>query len=121
MIASEGPKLGRCMNLEPPSEVTRALRDFRAGDRQARNRVFDLVYDDLRRVAVRLLARERQDHILTPIVVVHGPVVRLLGDATLVRAPNRRFLLAAAARVMRQVLVDYARQRSADRRGGRWT
>jgi len=104
-----------------PSEVTMGLREIRKGNRQARNRVIDLVYNDLRQVATRLLERERRDHILTPMVVVHETVIRLLGDAALVRAPNRRLLLAAAARIMRQVLVDHARQRLADRRGGRWT
>ena len=109
------------MDLEPPSEVTMALREVRAGISQAKNRVIDLVYNELNRVASRLLARERRDHILTPMVVVHETVIRLLGDKALVRAPNRRRLLAASARIMRQVLVDYARQRLADRRGGRWT
>ena len=104
-----------------PSEVTMALREIRGGNRQARNRVIDLVYEDLRRVAARLLERERRDHILTPMVVVHETVIRLLGDSALVQSPNRRLLLAASARIMRQVLVDYARQRLADRRGGRWT
>src|SRR5262245_3806377 len=104
-----------------PSEVTMALREIRKGNRLARNRVIDLVYDDLRRVAARLLERERRDHILTPMVVVHETVIRLLGDAALIRSPNRRLLLAASARIMRQVLVDHARQRLADRRGGRWT
>ena len=104
-----------------PSEVTMALNELRLGNRQARNRVIDLVYNELRRVAARLLERERRDHILTPIVVVHETVIRLLGDMTLAKAPNRRFLLAAAARIMRQVLVDHARQRLTDSRGGRWT
>ena len=104
-----------------PSEVTMALSEFRGGDRQARNRAIDLVYEDLRRVAARLLAREQRDHIMTPTVVVHETVIRLLGDLALVKAPNRRLLIAAAARIMRQVLVDHARRRLTDRRGGRWT
>jgi RNA polymerase sigma factor (TIGR02999 family) len=109
------------MDHEPASEVTQALREFRGGDRHARNRVIDLVYNELGGVAARLLERERRDHILTPGVVVHETVIRLLNDTALVRAPNRRLLVAAAARIMRQVLVDYARQRLSDRRGGRWT
>jgi RNA polymerase sigma factor (TIGR02999 family) len=104
-----------------PSEVTMALREIRKGNGPARNRVIDLVYNDLKAVASRLLKREQRDHILTPLVVVHETVIRLIGDTALMRAPNRRFLLAAAARIMRQVLVDHARQRLADRRGGRWS
>jgi len=109
------------MTLEPPSEVTMALRQVRDGNWQAKNRVIDLVYEELRRVAARLLQRERRDHLLTPMVVVHETVIRLLSDAALLKAPNRRYVLASAARVMRQVLVDHARARLADCRGGKWT
>ena len=109
------------MDLEPPSEVTQALRDYRGGNRRAKSRVFDLVYNELRIVASRLLQREQRDHILTPSVVVHETAIRLLGDKALMNAPNRRTLLAAAARIMKEVLVDHARRRLADCRGGGWT
>jgi RNA polymerase sigma factor (TIGR02999 family) len=52
--------------------------------------------------------------------VVHEAVIRLLGDAVFDRSPDRAFLFASAARAMREVLVDHARRRSADRRGGSW-
>jgi len=109
------------MEAETPSEVTVELRGVRAGDEQARNRVLALVYKDLHRVAVRLLGRERPDPWLTPTTIVHETVIRLLDDAALVESPDRRRLLVAAARVMRHVLVDHARRRTAGRRGGGWT
>src|SRR4051794_13859707 len=96
--------LRRCaMEPEAPSECTIELREFRAGDSKARNRVLALVYDDLQRVAVRLLGRERPDPWLTPTSVVHETVIRLMRDAALVNAPDRRRLLVAAARIMRHV------------------
>jgi len=109
------------MEPEAPSECTIELRELRAGDGKARNRVLALVYDDLHRVAVRLLGRERPDPWLTPTSVVHEAVIRLVRDPALVNAPSRRELLVAAARVMRHVLVDHARRRAAGRRGGGWT
>jgi RNA polymerase sigma-70 factor (ECF subfamily) len=78
-----------------------------------------LVYDELRQVASRLMRRERSDHTLSPTAVVHEAVLRLLGDVNF--APSdRNFLQAAAARAMREVLIDHARRRAADRRGGGW-
>jgi RNA polymerase sigma factor (TIGR02999 family) len=52
--------------------------------------------------------------------VVHEAVIRLLGDAVFDKSPDRAFLFASAARAMREVLIDHARRRAADRRGGGW-
>jgi RNA polymerase sigma factor (TIGR02999 family) len=65
------------------------------------------------------MRRERTDHTLSPTAVVHEAVIRLLGDAVFDRAVDRSYLFATAARAMREVLIDYARRRTADRRGGR--
>jgi RNA polymerase sigma factor (TIGR02999 family) len=77
-----------------------------------------LVYDELRRVAARVMQRERPDHTLSPTAVVHEAVIRLMGEEVFERAEDRGFLFAAAARAMREVLIDHARRRSAGRRGG---
>src|SRR5947209_13143582 len=98
--------------------LTIILDRARAGDERARGELLVLVYDEFRRVASRLMRRERNDHTLSPTAVVHEAVIRLLGESVFERAADRSFLLAAAARAMREVLIDHARSRQADRRGG---
>lgn len=77
------------------------------------------VYDDLRRMATRLMRSERPDHTLSPTAVVHEAVIRLLRDANFA-ASDRGYLLASASRAMREVLIDHARRRAADRHGAGW-
>ena len=78
------------------------------------------VYNDLRRVARGRLRAERADHSLAPTALVHEAYVRLI-DLRRVRWQNRAQFFAIAARLMRQILVDHARARAADKRGGpRW-
>jgi RNA polymerase sigma factor (TIGR02999 family) len=108
------------MGVEPLGDLSLILGRARAGDERARGELIALVYDQLRQVATRLMRRERHDHTLPPTAVVHEAVIRLLGDAVFDRSPDRAFLFASAARAMREVLVDHARRRSADRRGGSW-
>src|SRR5262245_32422641 len=103
---------------EPREGVTVVLGRARAGDENARGELVTLVYDELRRVAGRLMRRERADHTLSPTAVVHEAVIRLLGEEIFQRADDRGFLFASAARAMREVLIDHARTRSAGRRGG---
>ena len=107
------------MGDEPRRDLTLILGQARAGDERARDEVIALVYDELRQVAARLMRRERPDHSLPPTAVVHEAVIRLLGEAVFDRSPDRAFLFAAAARAMREVLIDHARRRSAGRRGGK--
>ena len=64
------------------------------------------------------MRRERTDHTLSPTGVVHEAVIRLLDGAVFDNAPDRSYLFGAAARAMREVLIDHARQRAAGRRGG---
>jgi RNA polymerase sigma-70 factor, ECF subfamily len=108
------------MGVEPRRDLTLILGRARAGDERARGELIALVYDQLRQVAARLMRRERQDHTLPPTAVVHEAVIRLLGDAVFDKSPDRAFLFASAARAMREVLIDHARRRAADRRGGGW-
>ena len=98
--------------------LTMILGRARAGDERARGELMALIYDELRRVASRLMRRERPDHTLPPTAVVHEAVIRLLGEGLFDRAADRSFLFAAASRAMREVLIDHARHRAADRRGG---
>jgi RNA polymerase sigma factor (TIGR02999 family) len=106
------------MGDEPQQGLTRILGRARAGDERARDELVALVYDELRRVASRLMRRERPDHTLSPTAVVHEAVIRLLGEAAFDRAADRSYLFASAARAMREVLIDHARRRGAARHGG---
>jgi len=100
-------------------EVTQLLRDLESGDREAFDRLLPVLYEELRGVARRQMARERTGHTLSPTALVHEAYVRLtnLPQAGFV---NRAHFLAVAARAMRQVLIDHARRRSAEKRGGDW-
>ena len=106
------------MGSEPQQGLTLILGRARAGDERAKGELIALVYDELRRVASRLMRRERTDHTLSPTAVVHEAVIRLLGEAVFDKAADRSFLFASAARAMREVLIDHARRRAAGRRGG---
>lgn len=97
---------------------TLMLARARGGDEGARGELISRVYEELRRLAGRLMRRERADHTLSPTAVVHEAVIRLLGDAVFEKAPDPGFVVASATRAMREVLIDHARRRAAGRRGG---
>jgi RNA polymerase sigma-70 factor, ECF subfamily len=105
---------------EAGPELSLILARVRAGDGDARGEVITRIYEELRQVASRMMRRERAGHTLSPTAVVHEAVVRLLDEAVFDRARDRDFLFAAAARAMREILVDHARRRAAARRGGEW-
>lgn len=98
-------------------QVTDLLPLMRAGDSEATNRVFSLVYDELRQIAHAQLRRERPGHTLGTTGLVHETYVRLV-DQTRVEWRDRRHFFGAAACAMRRILVDYARRNLAMRRGG---
>lgn len=99
------------------AESTRLLQASAAGDPQAAEALLPLVYDELRALAARRLRGERADHSLQPTELVHEAYARLvIGDE--VGFQDRRHFFATAARTIRRVLVDHARARLADRRGG---
>jgi RNA polymerase sigma factor (TIGR02999 family) len=99
-------------------EVTRLLVAWNAGDREAVERLMPLVYAELRRIAERQFRRERAGHTLQPTAVVHEAYFRLV-DQTRVTWKNRGHFFAIAAQAMRRILIDHARAREADKRGGR--
>lgn len=101
----------------PLSEPTELLRRFSGGDGEAGERLMGLVYDDLRRIAARHLARERPDHTLQPTALIHEAWLRIDGRENL-DFPSRGHFLALASRVMRTLLVDHARRHRAEKRGG---
>jgi RNA polymerase sigma factor (TIGR02999 family) len=99
------------------AEITELLRRWSDGDAEAFDRVLPLVYDELHRLAARYLAGERAMPTLQPTALVNEVRVRLLGwDA--VKWNNRGHFFGVSAQMMRRVLVDIARRRQAERRGG---
>ena len=94
--------------------VTRWLDAAGGGDRQALARLYEHVYTELRQMAAAGMRRERGVHRLQPAALVNEVYLRLApGD----RLDNRRYFFAAAAQAMRRILVDHARQKSAERLG----
>ena len=98
-------------------EVTHLLRDWGEGREGARNELLDLVYEPLRLIAERHLNREREGHTLQPTALVHELYIRFV-DQRSVDWRDRTHFFAVAAQVMRRILVDYARRRKSDKRGG---
>lgn len=96
-------------------DVTRLLAQLREGNQEAADRLVPLVYDELRRMAGAYMRRERPGHTLQATALVHEAYLRLVVQEP---AQNRAHFFAIAAHTMRQVLVDYARQRGAGKRGG---
>jgi RNA polymerase sigma factor (TIGR02999 family) len=104
------------------SELTQILIDVQA-DKVARaeaaDRIFSLVYDELRQLAGGLMRRERPDHTLQATALVNEAYCRLV-DQTRIEWESRAHFFGVAARAMRQILVDHARERAAAKRGGDW-
>jgi len=108
------------MNDEQRGEITRLLRAVTSGEAEAVDELFHRVYDDLRCAAAGILSHERAGHTLQPTALVHEVFLRLYDSQVLQQAENRAVFFGAACRAMRQILVDYARQRNAAKRGGQW-
>lgn len=100
-----------------PSTVTRLLSEWSEGDASAFDRLLGLVYDDLKAIAHGQLRRERPGHTLRTTALVHEAYVRLAETSEL-DWHDRAHFFAVASRVIRHVLVDYARSRGAQKRGG---
>jgi RNA polymerase sigma factor (TIGR02999 family) len=105
----------RCVN--PPHDVTVLLRAWREGDETALEVLMPLVHDELQRIARRCLHGERANHSVQATELVNEAYLRLV-DVQHVDWQNRTHFLAMSARLMRRVLVDLARSRGADKRGG---
>jgi RNA polymerase sigma factor (TIGR02999 family) len=101
------------------TDVTRLLDAAAAGDRQAAADLLPVVYDELRRLAAVRLAGERPGHTLDATALVHEAYLRLLGPGVDAPFANRRHFFAAAAQAMRHILVESARRKGAQKRGGR--
>ncbi len=105
------------MSDAPHTQITRLIDAAGAGDARAADELLPLVYDELRRLAAAHLAREPSGITLQPTALVHEAYLRLLGGEN-VRWEGRGHFFGAAARAMRNILVDRARRRAAEKHGG---
>ncbi len=106
------------MSKDHEADLTLVLDEARTGSKEAKDRLVQEVYGELRRMADGMMRRERPDHTLQPSALVNEVLIRLFESDALTRATDRRYLFAAAAQAMRQVLVDHARHRNAAKRAG---
>src|SRR5947199_3449220 len=100
------------------NEVTRILSAIDAGDPRAAQHLLPLVYDELRRLAAAQVAREKPGQTLDATALVHEAWMRLTGGQ---QFESRGHIFRASAEAMRRILVDHARARNTDKRGGRWS
>ena len=100
-----------------PSDVTALLIEWRAGDNGAVEKLLPLVHGELKRIARRHMAGERPDHVLQATALVNEVYLKLV-DIRRVQWQDRAHFFAMAARLMRRVLVDFARARNNQKRGG---
>jgi RNA polymerase sigma factor (TIGR02999 family) len=102
--------------MDETHDITHLLQAARAGDAVARERLLPQVYDELRRLAASYMRRERAGHTLQATALVHEAYLRLA--AAEAEASDRVHFFALAAQMMRRILVDHARSRARDKRGG---
>ncbi len=100
------------------SEVTKILTAIDRGDRQAASQLLPLVYDELRRLASHKMTQEKSGQTLQPTALVHEAFMRLVGDQDRPQWDSRSHFFAAAAEAMRRILIESARRRNAEKRGG---
>ncbi len=105
------------MSSPQKNEVTRLLLGWRHGEKAALDHLMPLVYRELRKLASGYLRSERHDHTLQPTALIHEAYLRLV-DQKMPEWQSRAHFFGVAARLMRQILVDHARNRRASRRGG---
>lgn len=108
---------GGPMPEDHSGQFTRLLQDWKEGDEKALRALMPLAYKELRRLAHYQLQSERPDHTLQSTALVHEAYLRLLGGQP-ADLQNRAHFIAIASRLMRQILVDYARERRASKRDG---
>ncbi len=104
------------MSPEPP-DITDLLLAWNGGDQSALEQLMPLVYDELRRLAQHYMRQERADHTLQATALVHEAWLRLVQTNRLTWQ-NRAHFIGVAAELMRRILVDHARKRRAQMRGG---
>lgn len=103
------------------NDVSLILNQIEQGDATAAERLLPLVYEELRRLAAQRMAAERPDHTLQPTALVHEAWLRLVDVPEAQQWDSRGHFFAAAAQAMRRILIDQARRRLSEKRGGQMT
>lgn len=101
----------------PPHEITQLLAEWSSGNQEALDKLYPLVYDELRRMAHRYMSRERKGHTLQTTALINEAYLRLVEQRSVTWA-NRAHFFGIAAQIMRRVLIDYARRYEYAKRGG---
>ncbi|MGD8426005.1 MAG: sigma-70 family RNA polymerase sigma factor [Balneolaceae bacterium] len=104
--------------MESQSDVTQLLRRLKKGEDGIYDKIYPLIYDELRQLANAHMNRQSDDHTLSRTELVHEAYLKMI-DQTSIDASDRSHFLAIASRCMRQILVDYARKKHAKKRGGK--
>src|SRR5208337_1339383 len=119
MLLTFAPRRGNLVVMpeDQAGQFTELLQQWKQGDQKALRALMPLVYKELRRLAHYHLQSERPDHTLQSTALVHEAYLRLLGSEP-AELENRAHFIAVASRLMRQILVDYARSRRAAKREG---
>jgi RNA polymerase sigma factor (TIGR02999 family) len=104
--------------MNDSADITTLLLQWRQGSRVAGDQLMGIVYDELRRVAAHYLQHERSEHTLQPTALVHELYLRVFSSEKSVDWKNRAHFFAIAAKTLRRILVDHARGRHAEKRGG---
>ncbi len=110
-------KYQRESEMNQTRQITQMLRKWSGGNREALEDLMPLVYDELHKQAARFLNRERRDHTLQATALIHETYLKLI-DQREVNWESRTHFFAIAANLMRRILVDYARQKHREKRGG---
>lgn len=105
------------MSTDDPEDFTDLLRAWSRGDQSALDRLTQLIYAELHRLAKHYMRGERVEHTLQTTALINEAWLRL-ADSSRMQWQNRTHFLAVAARIMRRVLVDFARERNYQKRGG---
>jgi RNA polymerase sigma factor (TIGR02999 family) len=104
-------------HTDTSKSITKLLREWSDGNREALDNLLPLVYDELHRQAARYLRRERPDHTLQTTALIHEAYLKLI-DQRETNWESRTHFFAIAAQAMRRILVDYARKKNRGKRGG---
>jgi RNA polymerase sigma factor (TIGR02999 family) len=103
--------------MDRSQDVTRMLREWGDGDADALEKLMPLVYDELRKQAGRFLRKERPGHTLQTTALIHETYLKLV-DQREANWASRTHFFAISARLMRRILIDHARKKHRDKRGG---
>ncbi|MDZ7657901.1 ECF-type sigma factor [Fodinibius sp.] len=103
--------------MRDKSEITQLLVEVKEGSDEAYEKLFPLVYKELKHIACSKLKEERNDITITETELVHEVYLKMI-DQTCIEASDKEHFMAIAARCMRQILVDHARKKKAEKRGG---